>query len=86
MSIKQQILDLLDFAQREEQALIDSLTEEERTLAGSLEHWSAKDMLTHLYAWKVRFIKNLEQLRSGSIPLPVNDIDQENAAIYQTHH
>ena len=86
MSIKQKTLDLLDFAQREEQAFIDGLSGEERAFEGSFEQWSAKDMLTHLYAWKVHYVNVLNVLKAGGTPEPVGDIDQKNAAIYDTHH
>ena len=85
MSIKQHVLDLLAFAHRTEQALIDSLSDDERAFAGSLEQWSAKDMLAHLYAWKVRYANNLDILQAGGTPDPVDDIDQTNAAIYAEH-
>jgi tetratricopeptide (TPR) repeat protein len=86
MSIKQKVLDLLDFARREEQTLIDGLTAEDRAFKGSFEQWSPKDMLAHLYAWKAHFVENLDRLNAGDTWERVTDGDAFNAATYEAHH
>lgn len=85
MGKKEKVLDMLAYTRQEEQAFIDVLTEEERTFAGTLEHWSAKDLLAHLYAWKADYVRRLELVVQGKTPEPVGDIDEANAAIYNAH-
>ena len=50
--MKPRILELLRFAHQEEQALMGTLNEAERSAVGTAERWSAKDRLVNIMLWK----------------------------------
>ena len=85
MERKPILLTLLARAYEEEKALISGLTEDERSQAGTLEQWSAKDIIAHNAAWKGRFAANLLAVSRGEAPTRTEDYDQENVALFNEH-
>lgn len=86
MEHKDAVLDLIQRADEEEHGLVASLTERERQAVGTLEHWSARDLVSHLVEWKRRMAEQLEATAKGQSPKEYEEIDKENAAIYQEYH
>lgn len=85
MDAKTQLLKLLECASVEEQKLIQSLSEKERSVAGTLEQWSAKDMIAHIAAWKEEMVRRLTDKNISSLPNDMEEIDKINAEIFEEH-
>jgi tetratricopeptide (TPR) repeat protein len=85
MELKARLTDLLQRAYDEEQALVARLTVDERSATGSLERWSAKDMVAHLVEWKARTGQRLAATARNEPPPTYDDIDQANAEIFEEH-
>lgn len=85
MELKAKLLDLLRRAYEEEQALVARLTEDERSAAGTLERWSARDIVAHLAEWKERTGQRLAGASHNETPPTFDDIDQVNADIFEEH-
>lgn len=51
MSLKEDLIAILEKSRETELAFIASLSEDEKTETGSFEHWSAKDNLAHASYW-----------------------------------
>jgi len=85
MGLKQKLVDLLQDAYRQEQVFVQSLSDKERSFAGTLERWSAKDTIAHIAAWKERAAWVLAALRSGEPGPDFDGLDQVNARIFQEH-
>lgn len=86
MDAKQHLLKLLESASVEEQKLIKSLSEKERSAVGTMEQWSAKDMIAHIAAWKEEMVQRLTDTKTGVLPKTVEEIDNVNAEIFEKHH
>ena len=63
--IHQWTISLIDFARQEFRTVIDSLPTEQRNMAGSLQHWSAKDEMAHLVYWIEVLGGNIEAQING---------------------
>ena len=85
MDLKPKLLDLLQRARKEEQAFVSNLLDDERAAEGTLEQWSAKDMMAHIAAWKERMAQNLAAVARGEAPRRTEDIDEANAEIFEEH-
>jgi tetratricopeptide (TPR) repeat protein len=85
MDMKATLLDLLERAYKEEQAFVVRLSDEERSAAGDVEQWSAKDVLAHIVVWKERRAQLLTPAARSESPTPIDDIDQANADIFDAH-
>lgn len=84
MTLKSTLIELIQKADQEEQALFANLPEEERSRPGRIDAWSAKDVLAHLACWKERMLENTARLSRGEDLvayddfLKVNDNDFEH--------
>jgi hypothetical protein len=56
---KMVLLDLLKQAREMEMHFVDALSGQERARIGTLEDWAAKDVISHIAAWKARMADNL---------------------------
>ena len=83
MDAKTQLLKLLERASLEEQKLIKSLSEKERLAVGTLEQWSAKDMIAHVAAWKEEMAQRLTDTKTDTLPDAMEEIDKINAEIFE---
>jgi len=80
--LKAQMIDLFLQEFEEEQAFIDSLTDEESLAAGTQEHWSAKDVVAHVAGWKEIMSQKGAAAVRGETPPDIEDIDAKNAELY----
>jgi len=85
MAANTQLLKLLERASLEEQKLINSLSEKERSAVGTLEQWSAKDMIAHVAAWIEEMAQRLTDTKSDASPNAMEEIDKINAEIFEQH-
>lgn len=85
MERKRILLRLIARAYQEEKTLVTELTEDERSRVGTLEQWSAKDVIAHNAAWKGRFAANLLAVSRGQAPTRTEDYEQENVALFNEH-
>jgi len=85
MDANTQLLRLLERASLEEQKLIKSLSEKERSAVGTLEQWSAKDMIAHVAAWKEEMAQRLTNTKTDASPNAMEEIDKINAEIFEQH-
>lgn len=83
MARKPILLDLIERAYTHEQELVAGLSEEERSRAGTLDEWSAKDVLAHIAFWKHRRAQELDAVAQGGTPSRDDDIDHENARVFE---
>lgn len=82
MASKEKILDLIERGYAQEEAFITDLSGDERAAAGTLEAWSAKDVIAHNAAWKSFVADIIAQARHGQ-PLPAEEeLDHRNEGFY----
>jgi hypothetical protein len=86
---KAELIEALNFSRAELRSFIDSLNGEQRAAEGTLDRWSAKDVVAHLTEWIARLVKDLELAAQPDAPhaVPSNydNIDETNAEIYAQH-
>jgi tetratricopeptide (TPR) repeat protein len=85
LNLKEKIVDLFDQASREEQAFLAILSDEQRAVVGTPEHWSAKDIIIHIAVWKEHMVKSLEAEVQGLPYTAFNDFDKSNLEIFNNH-
>ncbi len=85
MRLIEKLLSLLKLAYEEEQKLYARLDENERSLSGKLEQWSAKDIMAHIASWKEFTISDITAALRGENPEVRGDLDRINAAIYEAN-
>lgn len=83
---KETLLDLLQRARADQQALIDELTEAERDAIGTREHWSFKNTLSHIAAWVQHCADGLAAAQRGEQQQLSDDVDRINADIFDATH
>jgi phage shock protein E len=80
--MKPRILELLHFAHLQEQKLMSTLREAERSASGTADHWSAKDFLVSIMLWKELQTQKLASAVHGETPPEWRDeqvVNQINA-------
>jgi tetratricopeptide (TPR) repeat protein len=82
---KMLLLDLLKQAHEMEMQFVDALSDEQRARTGTLEDWSAKDVIAHSAAWKARGAGNLLAVSEGRPPTETGDVDRENARFFEAY-
>jgi tetratricopeptide (TPR) repeat protein len=80
--VKATLLDLLRLARAAEEALVAGLTDAERAEVGTLEHWSAKDVIAHLAAWKRQRAREYAAAARGEDVTISDEFDADNARIF----
>ena len=86
MERKMLLLDLLKQAHEMEMNFVDALSGQEHARIGTLEDWSAKDVISHIAAWKTRMADNLLAVSEGRSPTRTEDLDRENAILFEEYH
>ncbi|MDK2982405.1 MAG: hypothetical protein PWQ55_2752 [Chloroflexota bacterium] len=77
---------LLESVRAELDELVQSLTPEEKARHGSLQGWSAKDMLVHVAFWNRHFNRQLEKGFAGQpVPKSGDYLNQVNDGILYEH-
>jgi hypothetical protein len=75
MDTKKSLIQLIEMIRKMKQELLDNLTDEERAEMGTLELWSAKDLVVHLVYWRKQNLKNIETELAGQSREPGPDFD-----------
>lgn len=82
-SLKAKLLPLLRLVRQAELEWISTLSEAEREANGTVDCWSAKDLLVHITFWKERRVEMLAMVKRGETPPPrVSSIDELNAQTF----
>ena len=82
MELKSKLVELIEQASQEEQALFARLSEDERSVRGEPDRWSPKDTIAHLAAWKTRLAEDLATAARGETPVRSEDFEVVNAKIF----
>ncbi len=85
MPIKAKLIELMQSAMLEEQAFAASFGESGVTAVGTLERWTAKDLLAHIRAWKENMIEGLDATAHGRPTAWDGDTDATNAQVFEKH-
>ena len=80
MEIKSRLIELVERASAEEQALVAKLSEDERSAPGRSDRWGPKDVIAHLAGWKARLADNLAAAVSGGELKRYDDYEAVNAS------
>ena len=84
--IKMDLLALIATLRTEQQALLDDLSPQEKVQSGSLERWSARDMLVHLVFWGGHFNRQLQaSLSDQKIPQAGDYYNLINDGLFVRH-
>jgi tetratricopeptide (TPR) repeat protein len=84
-SYKDKLETLLADVRAEEQALWDSLSDEERNAAGEIDCWAPKDHLAHATFWTERLVTQLQAATGGEPPGSIEDYQKTNDEVYETN-
>jgi hypothetical protein len=86
MVSKAKLIDVLDYSLGEVRHFVEELSPEQRAETGTVEHWSAKDVLAHFTEWTARLVNDLELIAANdepSEPPSVGESDDDaNAKIF----
>jgi hypothetical protein len=84
VSLKEQLLTILQRSHEAEQAFVANLSDEQRSALGTYEKWCAKDAVAHIAFWQEHQAAQLAALARGEEPpsAPPN-YEQANAACFQ---
>jgi hypothetical protein len=85
MPIKTKLIELMQSAMLEEQAFAGGFGEQGVTAEGTLERWTAKDLLAHIRAWKENMIEGLDATAHGRPTAWDGDTDATNARVFEQH-
>jgi hypothetical protein len=85
MEIKPLLIRLIQHTYEQEMALIEHLNEEERSASGSLERWSAKDVIAHNAFWKEYRSRSLREASPGEQALSEDEEDALNAQVFEKY-
>lgn len=83
MSIKAQLLDILEKSRRTELEFLENLTADDRASAGTFEEWTAKDQLAHANYWQVFNSQRAAAWVRGEDLEPAPEFNSENTRIYE---
>ncbi len=83
---KTEMLNAIAFARQELETFCSSITPEEKEQRGSLEKWSASDVLTHLTFWEKHLNKVIDKGMQGEkIPVAGDYFDRVNDGVLFTY-
>jgi hypothetical protein len=74
---------LLDRARFAEDGMVAGLSLAERSAAGTLDRWAAKDLIAHVTSWHANLVEMLEAVLRGETPPPRPDVHQANARTFE---
>ncbi len=87
-SIKSRVLALLQITHQQEQQVMNTLSEAERSASGTVDHWSAKDFLVSIMLWKDLQTQKLVTAVRGETPPDWRDqqlVDQINTRAFEKY-
>jgi tetratricopeptide (TPR) repeat protein len=79
------LLGLLKQAREMETNFVDTLSDQERVRIGTLEEWSAKDVISHISARKALAAEGLAAISEARPPTGSEDLDRENVILFQEY-
>jgi tetratricopeptide (TPR) repeat protein len=79
------LLDLLKQAREMETSFVDTLSDQERAQIGTLEDWSAKDVVSHITARKALAAEGLLAISEARSPTGSEDLDRENVVLFKEY-
>ena len=79
MEIKSKLIELVERAFAQEQAVVAKLAEDERSTPGQPDRWGPKDVIAHLAGWNARLADNLAAAASGGELKQYDDYEAVNA-------
>jgi tetratricopeptide (TPR) repeat protein len=86
IELKNRTGEVFALVRREIERFADSLSAEEKSRAGSLEHWSAQFTLVHLAFWENHYAAVFENGLAGErVPLSGSYLDQLNDGVLYEH-
>ena len=85
MERKTLLLDLLKQAHEMEMNFVDALSGQERARIGTLEDWSAKDVISHITARKALMADSLLALSEARSLAGSEDLDHENVILFKEY-
>lgn len=85
MSLRTDLLQLLEYGRQIELNFAGELTEEQRALRGSPAQWAPKDILPHLALYRLRAVDTIAALRRGEAPVAPKDGNAFNDAAVIEH-
>lgn len=80
------LLDLLKQAREMEMNFVGALSSQERARIGTLEDWSAKDVISHITARKALMADGLLAVSEARSLIGSEDLDHENAILFKGYH
>ncbi len=81
--LKASLIDLLGRAQSDQRALLAELSDDERAVIGTADHWSVKDIVVHIAFWKKRQLERLAAAAREEAPLEREHYEQVNARVFE---
>jgi len=85
MSLKPKLLEMLRSARDEQVAFVSNLSDAERARAGTLECWSAKDIVAHNAEWDARMAQSLSPGADTPPPAGDEDVNRLNDEMFEVH-
>jgi tetratricopeptide (TPR) repeat protein len=83
MEIKLRLIQLIEQAYAEQQALMERLPEEIRAQEGQPDRWTPKDAIGHLAGWTARTAEQLEDAAAGRLPADYSDYESINTREFE---
>lgn len=86
VTLKDQLLLVLDHSDKAERSFIAGLSAEQRSAEGTYEHWCAKDIVAHVAYWEQHQATRLAALAQGVEPPPSpGHFETVNAACFERY-
>lgn len=85
MPTAEDLIRALNVERNREQALVETLSETERARHGTYAHWSAKDLLAHINAWKHQVVLYLREDPAAVSEATDEDVERANVAFFQAY-
>ena len=82
---KDKLAKLLANVRAEEQALWDSLRDEERNASGEINRWAPKDHLAHTTFWTERMVAQLQAATGGEPLGSIEDYQKTNDEVFEAN-
>lgn len=79
------LIEYLDKGYQAEIQFIEALSAADRAAEGTLENWTAKDVIAHNSHWRKYHAENLLAALDGKTPSDTEDIDHANTDIYHQY-
>lgn len=83
ISLKARLLEVVASTYAEERKMIEQLSAAERAEKGTFNHWSAKDVVAHISAWKHQAALTLEAAARGERRSGIDSVDTYNTRILE---